>query len=355
MKRAVSFATTAAKNAVLKNVSVKSPMLLTKPISVSIVPTLRCNVECIMCDCWKEKNDYITDQHILDFLDDMADWVGPNFFVQIAGGEPLVFKGIYDIFKRCADRKIICKISSNGYGLNPQVCNKIIDSGLQYLTVSLDSHLPEVHDRYRGIPGTFEKAVEGLRYLREHGNLTLGISSIIMKENIGYVKEMAEYFLSIDIDRILFQPIRDYYNPIEKWMEYEHWIHDLDALNRGMDQLIELKSKHPRLLNTVEDFELMRGYFADPNYIRNARDCHIGYEQLYVDDKGDITMCNEYDIIGNIKDRNIKEVWHAQKTRELRDQMVKCNLPCTSNCKKELSMKDKIRKFQVLYKSGLFN
>lgn len=34
--------------------------------------------------------------------------------------------------------------------------------------------------------------------------------------------------------------------------------------------------------------------------------------------------------------------------------MVKCALPCTSNCKKEMGLPQKISKFYHLYQAGLF-
>ncbi len=354
MNKALSFAAANARNSILKKVSTKTPLLLTKPMQVSINPTNRCNVECVMCDCWLEKQDYVTYEDVIHFLTDLRDWIGNDFFVQIAGGEPLVFKGIYDIFRFCSDNDIICKTSTNGYGLNPAVCDQIIDSGLRYLSVSLDSHIPEVHDRYRGITGTFDRAIAGLKYLRENSDITLGVSVIIMQENIKHIKECTEYLLALDIDRILFQPIRDYYNPIEKWLDYEYWVKDIDALNEAMDYLIAKKETTPKLLNNVSDFEMFRDYFVDPYTIVNTRDCYIGYEQLFVDDKGDITMCQAYDVIGNIKDRDIKDKWKSKLTNDLRESMVGCNLPCTSNCKRELTVPQKVQKFMHMYRSGLF-
>ncbi len=355
MNKALAFATANAKNSVLKKVSARTPLLLTKPMMVSINPTNRCNVKCVMCDCWLEKQDYISDQHILSFLQELRAWIGPNFFVQIAGGEPLVFKGIFDIFRFCAENGIICKISTNGYGLNPSVCDQIIESGLKYLSVSLDSHIPEVHDRYRGLEGTYAKAMQGLRYLRQHSQMTLGISAILMKENIYHIKDFTNFLLDLsDIDRILFQPIRDYDNPIEKWKEYQYWITDEQALDEGMDFLIEKKMNNAKILNQISDFEMFRNYFKDPYSIVNTRECYIGYEQLFIDDKGDIRMCQAYDVIGNIKDSSIREVWHAKQTKELRQTMVGCDLPCTSNCKRELSIGEKAQKFLHLYRSGLF-
>jgi len=63
-----------------------------------------------MCDSWKETKDFISSDEIIDVLSELSEWVGNDFFVQIAGGEPLIYKGIYDIFTFCADKKIISNL-----------------------------------------------------------------------------------------------------------------------------------------------------------------------------------------------------------------------------------------------------
>jgi MoaA/NifB/PqqE/SkfB family radical SAM enzyme len=307
-----------------------------------------------MCNCWHENNDYLSKADIIGFIQDLYDWRGSNLVLQIAGGEPLIFKGIFEIFKFCSVRSITTKITTNGFGLNKSACDKIIESGLPFISISIDSHIPAVHDKFRGRSGLYRNAIEGLQYLRKNSKIVIGISSIIMRENISHLKDFTNFLLDLGVDRILFQPIADYYNPIDQWTSYEYWINDFEALDRGIDYLLEKKKESPTLFNSPEDFELIRNYFKDPYSIINQRACHLGYEQLFVDDRGEITLCNDYASIGNIKNRDISKVWHASKSMAERKQMVDCNLPCTSNCKKEPSLPEKVTKFVKLYRSGLF-
>lgn len=354
MNKALKFAINAGVNDLSKTLSRKMGKTFSKPMQVSICPTQRCNAKCLMCHCWKEKKDYISKEDITNFIEDLYQWLGNDFFVQIAGGEPLIYKGIFDIFKYCSSRNITTKITTNGYGLNKKVCDKIIESGLPYISVSIDSHIPKVHDEFRGRKDTFKNAMEGIKYLKENSDIAIGISSIIMKDNINHLKEFAAFLQELNVDRVLFQPMRDYYNPIDKWKEYMYWINDHKALDEGINYLIDTKLADPKFLNTLQDFEIIRNYFKDPLSIVNKRKCYIGLEQLFVDDKGDISLCDAYSSIGNIKNRDIKKLWYAQKSEAERKKMVNCRLPCTSNCKKELSLKDKAKKFIKLQQAGIF-
>ena len=50
---------------------------------------------------------------------------------------------------------------TNGMYLTDDVVDKLADAGLYTLFVSLDSPIPEEHDRLRGMPGLFEQLRSG--------------------------------------------------------------------------------------------------------------------------------------------------------------------------------------------------
>ena len=347
-------------NIIGKELSAKTGVLASKPLQVSIQPNERCNARCLMCDCWKEKQDYMDSKEIINTLKQLKTWIKDGFFVQIAGGEPLIFRGIFDIFSFCSENGIICKISTNGIALNPKNCDRIIRSGLSYLSVSLDSHIPEIHDKFRGVKNTFETAVNGIKYLAQNSNLTLGISSVLMKDNIATFDQSVEYFLQLPIHRLLIQPIRIWTEniSIEKWNQYEYWINNLDALKSFTDYLLLKREEDRRILNTRKDILDWYEYFESPaSLASNAKKkCTIGYDRLSISYKGDVYLgCGRFGAVGNIKQDNIKELWYSEKANRVRKGMMKCNYPCTSNCYKELSLRKKVVKAKVFIKSGLFN
>jgi len=343
-----------ARNSLLKAVSTRTGFILSRPLQVSIEPNERCNARCLMCDCWKETRDFLNADDILNVIRELKEWMGSNFFIQIAGGEPLIFKGITGIFRYCADNRIICKISTNGISLTKPVCDRIIASGLKYLTISIDSHIPEIHDKYRGVKRAFDRAMKGLDYLHRHSDMVLGISSIIMQENVGHLKDFTDFLLGLPVHRIIFQPVRAYGIPLSKWQEYEFWVTDLQALDEGIEYIKARKKEDPRIINTFGHLDLMKDYFRDPKSILNSRKCHIGYEQLNISYKGDVTLCNAFPKIGNIREGSLRAMWTSEQAKEIRKKMQACRFPCTSNCKKEFSIREKIEKFKVFLKAGLF-
>lgn len=348
-------------NDVKKSLGASLGLTITKPLEISVMPNKRCNARCLMCDFWKEQNDYLTSEEILRTLKELRSWVGSGFFLQIAGGEPLIFKGIYDIFSYCADNGIICKISTNGYALTESVCRKIIDSKLSYLTISLDSHLSEVHDKMRGVQGIWEQAVKGIKYLAQNSSMTLGISSVLMKDNVQTFPESIDYFLSLPIHRVLIQPVGVWTEdlPTERWSEYEYWVNDGEAMSRLVAYMSAKKKEDARILNTEKDFLEWKKYFENPAAMVNndLKKCKIGYDKLAIAYQGDISLgCSHYGgVIGNIKTGTIKEAWYSAKADKMRRQMMRCKMPCQYSCYKELSFTEKLAKAKVLIKSGLFS
>ena len=332
---------------------------LSKPLQISIQPNRQCNARCLMCHSWHENKDYINSFDIINVLKQLKKWLGSDFFVNISGGEVLIFEGIFDIFSFCADNKIISKISTNGVAFDENILNKIIDSKLSFLSVSLDSHIAELHDKYRGVAGVFERSVSGIRYLAKNSNITLGISSVIMKENIDTLADSVMFFLSLPVNRILLQPIRPwtYEKSISQWKEYEYWVNDSEAMQKFSDFLINLKKTEKRILNTNKDISEWNVYFSNPEQVANdfIKKCSIGYDNMIIDYKGDIFLgCYLFGSIGNIKDINIKTAWKSKRASDIRSQMMSCKNPCTSNCYKELSLKEKVKKAILLLRSGLF-
>jgi MoaA/NifB/PqqE/SkfB family radical SAM enzyme len=347
-------------NEIKLNISMIFGKCLTKPLEISIQPNKRCNARCLMCDFWKEKEDKLTSQEIISTISSLKDWVGKGFFLQIAGGEPLIFKGIFDIFSFCAENDIICKISTNGYALTKNVCDKIIKSKLSYLSVSLDSHQKEIHDKFRGVDGILDRAVDGIKYLAQNTKITLGVSSVLMGENVKKFPESVEFFLTLPIHRVLIQPIGVWTEnlPIDRWNEYKYWVNDEEAMDILVQYLSSKKKVDSRILNTERDFVEWKEYFLHPASSLNTqiKKCKIGYQKLGIDYEGNVYPgCGSFGSIGNIKNDSLKDIWTSQKAKNIRKKMLKCGMPCQYNCTKTLSLKDKISKAAVLIRSGLFS
>jgi MoaA/NifB/PqqE/SkfB family radical SAM enzyme len=52
---------------------------------------------------------------------------------------------------------------ANGTLITPEVARQLKDLQFAYVGISLDSAFPEVHDRFRGVEGAYERTIKGFR------------------------------------------------------------------------------------------------------------------------------------------------------------------------------------------------
>ncbi len=71
-------------------------------------------------------------------------------FLATAGGEPLVSKDVWPTLERARTRGIHVSLATNGTLLTKDTVRRLIDAGVKYVEVSVDSLIPEEHDRFRG-------------------------------------------------------------------------------------------------------------------------------------------------------------------------------------------------------------
>jgi MoaA/NifB/PqqE/SkfB family radical SAM enzyme len=99
----------------------------------------------------------------------LAEYAGlsPGATVVTCGGEPMLdLEEFFDLSRECRRLGLRCLSVTNGTKVNhPHIADRMIDEGPHEITVSLNSRLQEVHDRTRGVKGSFRMAVNALRLL----------------------------------------------------------------------------------------------------------------------------------------------------------------------------------------------
>jgi radical SAM family uncharacterized protein len=143
----------------------------------------RCNLECAMCPFWRrEDEDLLTVDDEVRMMGSLAR-AGVSF-LGFEGGEPLLRPDLPEILAESHPR-FHTSVVTNGWLLSHRI--RDIAPHLDMVFVSLDG-IGELHDRLRGVPGSFDRAVEGIRSAR--GRVPVAINSTITSENLGEAEKM---------------------------------------------------------------------------------------------------------------------------------------------------------------------
>jgi SynChlorMet cassette radical SAM/SPASM protein ScmF len=107
--------------------------------------------------------------------------------VKLTGGEPLLHPDFIRIIDVLREKKLGLTIETNGTLMTRELARYLKDnSTLGHISVSVDGATPDIHDPFRGVKGSFEKACNGIRYLVEAGYHP----QVIMSLHAGNVDEI---------------------------------------------------------------------------------------------------------------------------------------------------------------------
>lgn len=161
-----------------------------------------CNLKCKMCPFWRREDETLLNLEDEIRIMDSLKKAGVSF-LGFEGGEPLLRRDIGDILYE-SKRRFHTSMVTNGWLLKAKI-EEIRDS-LNYMFVSLDG-IGEVHDRLRGMAGSFRHAVEGIEAAK--GYMPIAISSTITRENMDQVQGIVDLAMKLGVS-VNFQIAYDY-------------------------------------------------------------------------------------------------------------------------------------------------
>ncbi len=181
------------------------------PWCVSVFPTNRCNLSCVMC--WQRyfRNDTsgeLSDARLLELVDECAALGCRDWIIQ-GGGEPLLRASlVMQMCERIRSHGMNGRLVTNGTLLEPAHMRTLIEIGWDNLTVSIDGATAEVHDALRGV-GAFDastSAVARCAELRRKMNSAwprLQFSTTLMRHNHDALQGIVELAQRLGCDSVL--------------------------------------------------------------------------------------------------------------------------------------------------------
>ena len=165
--------------------------------------TRACNLKCVHCynDSGAGKaDDELSTTEAKVALDDLAGFGVPS--VLFSGGEPLMRPDLFELIGYAVGQGLRAVISTNGTLISADVARKIKQIGVSYVGISLDG-IGQVNDKFRGVSGAFERAVEGIKNCRDAG-VRIGLRLTLTKRNVQDLERLFDFFEAENIERACF-------------------------------------------------------------------------------------------------------------------------------------------------------
>ena len=165
--------------------------------------TKRCNLKCVHCYAQAvpvDGEDEINTDKAKEIITDLAEFGAPVML--FSGGEPLVRKDLPELAKFAVSKGMRAVISTNGTLITKEKARELKEVGLSYVGISLDGG-EEIHDNFRGVPGSFRKALQGVENCQAEG-LKVGLRFTINKRNAQDIPIIFRLLRETEVPRCCF-------------------------------------------------------------------------------------------------------------------------------------------------------
>lgn len=164
------------------------------PVHVVWEITLACNLKCQHCGsrAGHVRKGELSTAECLDLVDQMAR-LGTRE-VTLIGGEAYLRRDWLEILARVRAHGILCLIQTGGRNLTDKRLEAAIAAGINGIGVSIDGLAP-LHDRLRGVPGSFDQAMSALTRAKAAG-LSISVNTQIGAETMEDLPELMDRIIA---------------------------------------------------------------------------------------------------------------------------------------------------------------
>lgn len=237
-----------------------------------------------------------------------------------SGGEPLCRDDLFELISRARSLGIIPALATNGTLIDSTVAERIRETGVMRVSVSLDGATAEVHNKLRQLSGSFEKAIEGIGHLREQ-KVPFQINMTLTRHNAHQIEDvynLAKSLGAVAVHIFMLVPVgcgqsladTDMLSP----KQYEQKMLDICKLDgRGELQLKVTCGPHYERV-TREQGVSSHMKASRSGHGGASRGCLAGIGVLFVGHQGDVFPCGYLPVrCGNVLEDKLSDIWYNNK------------------------------------------
>jgi len=264
-----------------------------------------CNLRCKYCYISAGKIDVpaIPTQHIMHMID-LLGTIGIKKLI-IGGGEPLLRGDIFDILDRGVAR-MPTHLLTNGTLINEKTAQKLALSGIDGVSISLDSATPKVHDELRD--ESFSAVINSIKLCVKE-RLNVDVAACVTTKNFGYALDLIRFAENIGATSITFEGL----NPVGRGKDCA----DLALTPKQTDTFLQTIYE---ILHDIKPKIKITMFY--PQWVRwddDAMGCEAGKNFFGLRPNGDMLPCTNLPItIGNILEDDFSAIWNCELMNDLR-------------------------------------
>ncbi len=280
--------------------------------------TRSCNLACVHCRAAAQDCPYEGELSLSEckkVMDEIAQVAKP--IIILTGGEPLLRADVFDLADYGRKAGFRMTMATNGTLLTPAIVQKMKDSGIERISISIDGADAPSHDAFRKVPGAFEGALRGIALARQ-AKLDFQVNTTITRANIDDFPAIHDLVVSLGaLAHHIFMLVpmgrgKELTQGAISAEEYEktlHWFYD----RRGKAPL-QLKATcaphYYRIMRQRARAEGTQINFETFGLDAVTRGCLGGTGFVFISHLGQVQPCGYLELdCGNVREKSFRDIW----------------------------------------------
>lgn len=275
------------------------PAKFSFPLAMQFEVTSKCNLRCKHCYNRSGENkmpDAMTGDDWVAFTKKLVD-KGGILEATISGGEPLLLgEKLFELMDILHDDGTVFNLISNGYFFDKKVLDCLQKYRFYWIQISLDSYSSKLHDEFRGVKGSWERAANAAYRIALSG-IPLRIATTVTPRELEYLEKIVQTAINLGAAYLVIgevMPSGRAFDNDDIFLSREQlnlfYTTTNELIKRYEDKLSILVSSSPRTQLNYFSTEKLDGAIVRPN--------------------GDIRLdCTCPFVIGNILRDDVEEIW----------------------------------------------
>lgn len=269
------------------------------PLSMQFEVTSKCNLKCKHCYNRSGDNrsvDAMTADNWIDFAKKLVA-KGGLLETTISGGEPLLLGNkLFELMDVLHSDGTVFNLISNGYFFDKEVLDRLKKYRFYWIQISLDSYSSKLHDEFRGVNGSWEKAARAA-YMIALSGIPLRIASTVTPRDIEHLEEFVHMAINLGASYFMIGEVM----PSGRAFDNEEILLSREEMNSFCRTMDKLRNKYKDKLSiSVSSTPSVQLKFSSTEKL------NVGI----VRPNGDIRLdCTCPFVIGNVLRDDIEKIW----------------------------------------------
>ena len=281
--------------------------------------TNRCNLNCIHCHTngGNDEDGELSTEEVKKVIDDLSN-ISIFRMLVFTGGEPLVRKDIFEILEYSKKRGFVNTIATNGTLITESIARELKGAGVAGVAVSLDSAVPEIHNKIRQNNKAYELALRGINAVKKAGIL-LQINTTAMEYNFDNLGDLIKLADSFDAGIMLMYQLV----PVGRGCAIKDASLDLNTNEKLVRHISEQQKEVATLVESVAAPQYWV-YLLEKNCKNRGftlklskkvfHGCTAGRGMVYIKPNGAVWSCPFVEIeAGNVRNTPVDVIWRESE------------------------------------------